>query len=174
MKGKGRIVNYAVNQKSISLRIEMAGQPATVEELGQYKGKTKTLRLDAFELIGKIDSITLHKTIGLLIHVARFDSVSRRLFTLLDKNSLTIEVSNPEQDKLLYFLDTVAKSRNRKREDLLFELSSFTTHDGSREKTVPGKRSVFDLSGARLRVVLGKLSRLLSEKEPSCLIPSRA
>jgi hypothetical protein len=126
MKGKGRIVSYGVNQKSISLRLEMAGQPATVDELEQYKGKTKTLRLDAFQLVGKIESITLRKTVGLLVHAARFDSVSRRLFSLLDKDALTIEVSTAEQDKLLYFLDTTARARNRKRDDLLFELSSFT------------------------------------------------
>jgi hypothetical protein len=174
MKGRGRIVSYAVNQKSISLRIEMAGQPATVEELEQYKGKTKTLRLDAFELIGKIESITLRKTVGLLIHAARFDSVSRRLFTLLDKDALSIELSTPEQDKLFYFLDTVARARNGKREDLLFELSSFTKNDGAGEKTIAGKRSVFDLSGAQLRVVLAKLSHLVGREEPSCSTPSRA
>ncbi|MGD0237602.1 MAG: hypothetical protein ABSC55_24120 [Syntrophorhabdales bacterium] len=173
MKGKGRIVSYAVNQKSISLRIEMAGQPVAVEELEQYKGKTKTLRLDAFQLVGKIESITLRKTVGLLVHAARFDSVSRRLFTLLDKDALNIEVSTPEQDKLLYFLDTAARARNRKREDLLFELSSFRKNDGSGEKTIPGKRSVFDLSAAQLRVVLGKLSHLVGRKEPSCSMPSR-
>jgi len=168
MKGNGRITSYAVNQKSISLRIEMAGQ-STVEELGEYKGKTKTLRFDVFELIGKIDSITLHKTVGILVHVARFDSVSRRLFGLLDKESLTIEVSTPEQDKLLYFLDTVARARNRKREDLLFELSSFRKNHGNGERIIAGKRSVFDLSAAQLRVVLAKLSHLIGQ----CSIPSR-
>jgi hypothetical protein len=167
-------VSYAVNQKSISLRIEMAGQATTVEELERYKGKTKTLRLDAFQLVGKIESITLRKTVGLLVHTARFDSVSRRLFTLLDKDALAIEVSTPEQDKLLYFLDTAARARNRKQGDLLFELSSFRKNDGSGEKTIPGKRSVFDLSGALLRVVLGKLSHLVGREEPSCSTPSRA
>ena len=174
MKGTGRIVSYAVNQKNISLRIEMTGQLTTVEELEQYKGKSKTLRLDVFELVGKIDSITLSKMVGLLVHAARFDSVSRRLFALLDKDSLTIEVTTSEQDKLLYFLDTVAKARNRKREDLLFELSSFTKNDGNREKIIPGKRSVFDLSEAQLRVVLAKLSHLVSHKEDACSIPSKA
>jgi len=173
MKGTGRIVSYAVNQKNISLRIEMTGQPATVDELEQYKGKSKTLRLDVFELVGKIDSITLSKTVGLLVHAARFDSVSRRLFALLDKGSLTIEVTTSEQDKLLYFLDTVAKARNRKKEDLLFDLSSFTKNNGSGEKTIPGKRSVFDLSEAQLRVVLGKLSHLVGQEEPSCSTPSK-
>jgi len=172
MKGNGRIMSYAVNQKSISLRIEIAGQAATVE-LEQYKGKTKTLRFDAFELIGKIDSITLRKTVGVLVHLARFESVSRRLFALLDKDALTIEVSTPEQDKLLYFLDTVARARNRRREELLFELSSFTKNDGNGEKTISGKRSVFDLSEAQLRVVLAKLSHLVGQKEPSCSAPSK-
>jgi hypothetical protein len=173
MKGRGRIASYAVNQKNISLRIEMAGQPATVEELEHYKGKTKTLRLDAFQLVGKIESITLRKTVGLLIHAARFDSISRRLFTLLDKDSLNIEVSTAEQDKLLYFLDTAVKTRNRKPEDLLFELSSFTRTEPNGPRTIPGKRSVFDLSGAQLRVVLGKLSHLVAHEEPSCSTPSR-
>ncbi|MGD0233352.1 MAG: hypothetical protein ABSC55_02325, partial [Syntrophorhabdales bacterium] len=71
-------------------------------------------------------------------------------------------------------LDTVARARNGKREDLLFELSSFTKNDGAGEKTIAGKRSVFDLSGAQLRVVLAKLSHLVGREEPSCSTPSRA
>ena len=173
MKERGRIVSYAVNQKNISLRIEMAGQPAILEELERYKGKTKTLRLDGFFLVGSIASITLGKNLAVLVHAARFDSISRRLFSLIEKEPLTIEVSTAEQDKLLYFLDRVAKRRNLKPEDLLFELSSFARKAGTGEKTIPGKRSVFDLSEARLQVVLDKLSHLMTQQEPVCSTPSR-
>ena len=173
MKERGRIVSYAVNQKHISLRIEMSGPAAVVEELERYKGRTKTLRIDAFPLVGRIASITLGKNLAVLVHAARFDFISRRLFSLIEKDPLTIEVSTAEQDKLLYFLDTVAKKCNLKPEDLLFELSSFTRKDGSGKKIIPGKRTVFDLSEAQIHVVLDKLSHLMALQESSCSAPSR-
>jgi len=79
----------------------------------------------------------------------------------MEKEPLIIEVSTPEQDKLFYFLETVAKKRNRKAGDLLFELSSFKKRDGKGpEQTIPGKTSVFDLSEAQSNVVFDKISRL--------------
>ncbi len=161
MKGSGRIAGYAVNRKTISVRIEMSGAMAHLDELEQYKGKTKTIRLDAFHLVGKIESITISRNVGFLMHAARLDFINRRLFRLMEKEPLTIEVSTPQQDKLLYFLETAAKKRNRKAGDLLFELSSFKKKDGDGpEKTIPGKRSVFDLSEAQSNVVFDKIRRL--------------
>ena len=161
MKGTGRIVGYAVNRKTISVRIELSGAMALLDELEQYKGKTKTIRLDAFQLVGKIESITISRNVGFLMHTARLDFINRRLFRLMEKESLAIEVSTTQQDKLLYFLDTVARKRSRKPEDLLFELTSFKKRDGNGpDKTIPGKRSVFDLSEAQSNVVFDKISRL--------------
>jgi hypothetical protein len=80
---------------------------------------------------------------------------------LMEKESLAIEMSTTQQDKLLYFLDTVARKQSRTAEDLLFDLSSFTKRDGNGpQKTIPGKRSVFDLSETQSAVVLNKISRL--------------
>lgn len=171
MKGSGRIVGYAVNRKTISVRIEMA--TSVIDELERYKGKQKTIRLDAFQVVGKIESITISKKVGFLVHTARLDFISRRLFRLIEKKSLVIEVTTASQDKLLYFLDTVAKKRCQKPEDLLFELSSFKKRDGNGpEKTIPGKRSVFDLSEAQLKVVLDKIGKLsATPRDVSCSIP---
>ena len=161
MKASGRIVGYAVNRKTISVKIEMAGAAPIIDELDQYKGKMKTIRLDTFQLVGKIESITISRNVGFLIHTARLDFINRRLFRLMEKEPLAIEVSTTQQDKLLYFLDTIARKRNRKAEDLLFELSSFKKKDGSGpEKIIPGKRSIFDLSEAQSNVVFDKMSRL--------------
>jgi hypothetical protein len=161
LKGSGRIVGYAVNRKTISVRIELSGAMALLDELEQYKGKTKTIRLDAFQLVGKIESITISRNVGFLMHTARLDFINRRLFRLLERESLLVEVSTAHQDKLLYFLDTTARKRNRKPEDLLFELTSFKKSDGDGpEQTIPGKRSVFDLSEAQSNVVFDKMSRL--------------
>jgi hypothetical protein len=169
VKGSGRIVGYAVNRKTISVRIEMTS--SAVDELERYKGKRKTIRLDAFQVVGKIESITISKNMGFLVHTARLDFISRRLFRLMEKKSLVIEVSTASQDKLLYFLDTVAKRRDQKPEDLLFELSSFKKRDGiGPEKTIPGKRSVFDLSEAQSKVVLDKIGKLSATlQDASCL-----
>jgi hypothetical protein len=161
VKGSGRIVGYAVNRKTISVRIELSGAMAVLDELEQYKGKTKTIRLDAFQLIGKIESITISRTVGFLMHAARLDFINRRLFRLMEKEPLVIEVSTAQQDKLLYFLETAAKKRNKKATDLLFELSSFKKRDGNGpEQTIPGKRSVLDLSEAQSSVVFDKINRL--------------
>jgi len=55
----------------------------------------------------------------------------------------------------------VAKKRDQRPGDLLFELSSFNkTGANGTGKTIPGKRSVFDLSEAQSNVVLNKISRL--------------
>jgi hypothetical protein len=161
VKGSGRIVGYAVNRKTISVRIELSGAMAFLDELERYKGKTKTIRLDVFHVVGKIESITISKNVGFLMHLPRLDFINRRLFRLMEKEPLIIEVSTPEQDKLFYFLETVAKKRNRKAGDLLFELSSFKKRDGKGpEQTIPGKTSVFDLSEAQSNVVFDKISRL--------------
>ena len=159
MKGSGRIVGYTVNRKTISLTIEMSGM-ASLDELDQYKGKHKTFRFDTFQVVGKIESITLGKNVGFLVHTARLDFIHRRLFRLMEKESCAVEVSTTLQDKLLYFLDTIARKLNRKAEDLLFELSSFKKKENGREKTIPGKRSVFDLSEAQSKVVFDKMGRL--------------
>ena len=165
MKGSGRIVGYAVNRKTISVKIEMSGAAPIIDELDRHKGKMKTIRLDAFQLVGKIESITISRNVGLLIHAARLDFINRRLFRLMEKESLAIEVSTTQQDKLLYFLDTIARKRNRKPEDLLFELTSFEKRDGNGpDKTILGKRSVFDLSEAQSNVVFDKISRLSATK----------
>ncbi len=161
MKGSGRIVGYTVNRKTISVKIEMSGSAPIIDELERYKGKQKTIRLDTFQLVGKIESITINRNVGFLMHAARLDFINRRLFRLMEKEPLTIEVSTPEQDKLLYFLETAAKKRNRKAGDLLFELSSFKKRDGKGlEQTIPGKNSVFDLSEAQSNVVFDKINRL--------------
>jgi hypothetical protein len=161
VKGSGRIVGYAVNRKTISVKIEMSGSAPIIDELERYKGKQKTIRLDAFQLVGKIESITISRTVAFLMHAARLDFINRRLFRLMEKEPLTIEVSTAQQDKLLYFLEAAAKKRNRKAADLLFELSSFKKRDGKGpEQTIPGKSSVFDLSEAQSNVVFDKISRL--------------
>jgi hypothetical protein len=161
VKVSGRIVGYGVNRKTISVKIEMPGPTTIIDELERCKGKQKTIRLDAFQLVGRIESITISKNVGFLIHTARLDFISRRLFRLMEKQPLTVEVSTTQQDKLLYFLDTIAQQRNRKADDLLFELTSFRKRDGNGlGKTIPGKRSVFDLSEAQLNIVFDRISRL--------------
>jgi len=110
MKGSGRIISYAVNRKTISLRIEMSGTAPIIDELELYKGKQKTIRLDAFQVVGKIESITISRNVGFLVHTARLDFIHHRLFRLMEKESLAIEVSTTHQDKLLYFLATIASS----------------------------------------------------------------
>ncbi len=165
MKGNGRITGYAVNKKTISVQVELSGAMAVVDELERCKGKMKTIRLDAFQVVGKIESITIRRNVGFLIHAARFDFINRRLFRLMEKEPLTIRVSTTQQDKLLYLLDTIAKKRSQKPDDLLFELSSFKKKDGDGpEKTIPGKRSVFDLSEAQSNVVFDKIRRLSAAK----------
>ncbi len=140
VKGSGRIVGYAVNRKTISVKIEMSGATPIIDELERYKGKQKTIRLDTFQLVGKIESITISRNVGFLMHAARLDFINRRLFRLMEKEPLTIEVSTTQQDKLLYFLETIARKRNRKPEDLLFELSSFKKRDGNGpEQDNPGQ-----------------------------------
>jgi hypothetical protein len=135
MKGNGRITGYTVNKK--------------------------TIKFDTFQLAGKIGSITIRRNLGFLIHTAKIDFINRRLFHLMEKDPLTIRVSTIQQDKLLYLLDTIAGKRSQKPEDLLFELTSFTKKDGDGpEKTIPGKKSVFDLSDAQLIVVFDKIKRL--------------
>ncbi len=160
MRGTGRIVGYSVNRKHVSIKIELSQTTAVIDELERYKGKTKSIRLDTFQVVGKIESITISKSVGFLVHVARLDFINRRLFGLMEKDPLSIEVSTTEQDKLLYFLDTAAKRRNQKAADLLFELSSFKKRDGNGERIIPGKRSVFELSEPQLNVVFDKISHL--------------
>ena len=161
MKGNGKIAGYAVNKKTISVQVELSGATAVVDELERCKGKMKTIRLDTFRVVGKIESITIRRSVGFLIHTARLDFINRRLFRLMEKEPLAIQVSTPQQDKLLYLLDTAAGKRGQKPEDLLFELTSFKKKDGDGpEKTIPGKRSVFDLSEAQSSVVLDKIRRL--------------
>lgn len=161
MKGSGRIVGYGVNRKTISVRIELSPATSVIDELERYKGRQKTIRLDTFQVVGKIESITINKNLGFLVHTARLDFIHRRLFQLMEKESFAIEVSTASQDKLFYFLDTVARKRDQKPEDLLFELSSFNKRDANGPgKMIPGKRSVFDLSEAQVKVVFNKISRL--------------
>ncbi len=161
MKGNGRITGYAVNKKTISVQIEVPRAMAVVDELERYKGRMKTIRLDTFQVVGKIESITIRRSVGFLIHTARLNFINRRLFHLMEKEPLAIKVSTTQQDKLLYLLDTIAGKRSEKPEDLLFELTSFTKKDGDGpEKTIPGKRSVFDLSDAQSIVVFDKIKRL--------------
>ena len=164
MKGTGKIAGYTVNRKTISVQIELSGAMA-VDELERYKGKTKTMRLDTFQVVGKIESITIRRNVGFLVHTARLDFINRRLFRLAEKEPLAVEVSTTQQDKLLYFLDTIARKRSHKPEELLFELSSFKKKGGDGpEKLIPGKRSVFDLSEAQSNVVFDKIRRLSATK----------
>ena len=141
MKGNGRITGYAVNKKTISVQVELSGAMAVVDELERCKGKMKTIRLDTFQMVGKIESITIRRNVGFLIHTARFDFINRRLFRLMEKEPLTVKVSTTQQDKLLYLLDTIARKRSQKPDDLLFELLLFqekrrrrTGKDNSRQK----------------------------------------
>jgi hypothetical protein len=164
VKGRGRIVGYGVNRKTISIRIDLVDSASVTEELERCKGRQKTIRLDTFQIVGKIESITISKNVGLLVHTARLDFIHRRLFRMMEKESVGIEISTAHQDKLLYFLDTVAKKRDQRPGDLLFELSSFNKTDtNGTGKTIPGKRSVFDLSEAQSNVVLNKISRLSAD-----------
>jgi hypothetical protein len=161
MKGNGKIAGYGVNRKTISIQIEVPRAMAVVDELERYKGKMKTIKLDSFQVVGKIESITIRRSVGFLVHTRKLDFINRRLFHLMEKEPLSIQVSTPQQDKLLYLLDTIATKGSQKPEDLLFELTSFKKKDeDGPEKTIPGKRSVFDLSEAQSSVVFDKIRRL--------------
>ena len=115
MKGNGRITGYAVNKKTISVQIELSGASTVVDELERYKGKMKTIKLDAFQVVGKIESITIRRSVGFLIHTKKLDFINRRLFHLMEKEPLAIQVSTAQQDKLLYLLDTIAGKEVRSR-----------------------------------------------------------
>ena len=97
MKGNGRITGYTVNKKTISVQVELSGAMAVVDELERCKGKMKTIRLDTFQVVGKIKSITIRRSVGFLIHAARLDFINRRLFRLMEKEPLAIQVSTPSR-----------------------------------------------------------------------------
>ena len=128
------------------MQVELSGAVTVVDELERYKGRMKTIRLDTFQVVGKIESITIRRNVGFLIHAARLDFINRRLFRLMEKEPMTIKVSTPQQDKLLYLLDTIAKKRSQKTGRPPVRAVFFQKEDGDGpEKTIPGKRSVFIL-----------------------------
>ena len=121
MRTTGRVASFTVNKKHISVRVEI---PTTegVEELRKYKGKTKTVSLEGFKIHAAIDSLALGKNLSFLLHAPKRSFVARKLFLLMEKETMDIVVSTDFEDKLLYFLDTVAAKRTVNAADLLYEL----------------------------------------------------
>ena len=159
MRTAGRVASFTVNKERISVRVEI---PTTegVEELRKYKGKTKTVSLDGFKIHAAIDSLALGKNLSFLLHAPKKSFIAHKLFLLMERQTVNIVVSTDFEDKLLYFLDTVAERRKVNVSELLYKLSSFR---GEGDRIVPGKRSVFDLSDSQGRVIMEKLSGLLQE-----------
>ena len=159
MRTTGRVASFTVNKKHISVRVEI---PTTegVEELRKYKGKTKTVSLEGFNIHAAIDSLAPGRNLSFLLHAPKKSFIASKLFLLMERQTVDIVVSTDFEDKLLYFLDTVAAKRAVNAADLLYELSSFKREG---DRIVPGKRSVFDLSESQGRVIMDKLSGLLQE-----------
>ena len=129
MRTTGWVASFTVNKKHISVRVEI---PTTeeVEELRKYKGKTKTVSLDGFKIHAAIDSLALGKNLSFLLHAPKKSFIARKPFLLMEKETMDIVVSTDFEDKLLYFLDTVAVKRKVNASELLYELSSFNEGRG--------------------------------------------
>lgn len=158
MKLDGRIAGYSVNRKHISVRIELLGDvsPLTVQELQGYKGEMKTLRLDTLQLVGEIASISLSNATGFLIHAEKYEYINKGLFTIMNKDTVRVHVSDKVEDKILLFLNEAARLTSKNRAQLLCEITSF--------KNIKGKKTVFHLSNEQKKVVLDKLNKIIHAK----------
>ena len=133
-----------------------------IRELQGYKDKIKTIQLDSLQLGGEINSILIKNTIGFLIHTGKYEYVSKKLFNLVDNETLNIFISNDLEDKIIYFLDVVCKDTGESRSDLLYRLTSFKKKS---DVVVPGRKSIFDLSDAHKKVLLDKLSKIIKNRK---------
>jgi hypothetical protein len=158
MRATGRTVSYAVNRKCISARVEIFGTEC-VGDLRKYKARTRTASLDGFRICAPIESLTIGRNVSFLLRAPRKGFIGSWFFLLAGKESLSVAVCPDFEDKLFSFLCTVAAKRNVLASELLYELSSFTKGDAG----VPGKKSVFDLSESRGRVIVGKRACILKE-----------
>jgi len=160
MRARGRVVNYSVNAKYISIKVDLGkSSEELIDELRSYKEKKKLIRLDWLQIVGEINSILIRNTLGFMIHTGRVDFIARKLFPLVEKEFLDVAISDELEDKISYFLDVASKGSDEKRPDLFYKITSFQKNG----KLVPGKKSVFDLSAAQKKVVLDKLNKLVND-----------
>ncbi len=132
-----------------------------IRELQSHKDSIKTIQLDSLQLSGEINSILIKNTIGFLIHTAKYEYISRKLFNLVDNDTVNIFISNDLEDKIIYFLDVVCKETGESRSDLLYRITLFKKKS---DQVVPGRKSIFDLSDSHKKVLLDKLSKIIKQR----------
>lgn len=156
-----KITSYSVLHDGISVQLLCNGKTSEEpKDIAAVKGVSQRIRIGDIDIAGVVKSVSLRKGVYILLRLTRSRYVVKRLFELMEEDSVQVVVHSERERTLLCLLDQTAKSHQRQVEDLLYELTTFTGKNGKR---VEGRRSIYDISARFQDVVIKKLQKILGE-----------
>lgn len=160
------IVDLTVTkEKTVSLRVRLTGSDITsaLQELREVKGISQRYSIVEAEnsspplyFDGKIHSINIVQGARLVFHAPYHAALILKAVSMFGQPAYLRFQSQIEHD-VSELLHRAAIRENVDKRDILYRLTTFTKDGAVRE----GKRSVYDVSEAQLKVVLDKLRKIV-------------
>lgn len=175
---KIKIRSFCILKNNISISVSTEdSRKSVVEELKKLQGRKwkYTIETDdtdnntnrntkkSIYINAKIQSLSLSRAISFTFHTPIQRFIIFRLLDMKDaSNGVTIKFISPTESTLQDLVDKVAKKYGIKKEDAIQRVTTFRSKEPS-GNSIPGKRSIFELSDRHKEVAVDKLQRMLKE-----------
>ncbi len=173
MRIRARLLRFSVFQEGdISVHfgsLQSGNGHDLLSSLKQIKGEKRKIVLGDFFIYGAIKSISVSKNTSIVVRVAKTSSnkyVAIRLAELVyskdsDGKDLFLLLDSRQEEHLRHLLEKASTLLGESSEDIMLRLSTYQ-YEG---KTIPGEKSVYQLSRRRQEVVISKLKEEMRGRE---------
>jgi hypothetical protein len=173
MRIKARLLRFSVFQEGdISVHfgsLQSGNGHDLLSSLKEIKGEKRKIALGDFFIYGAIKSISVSKNTSIVVRVAKTSSnkyvVTRLAELVYSKDSggkdLFLLLDSRQEEELRHLLEKASTLLAESSEDIMVRLSTYR-YEG---RTIPGERSVYQLSQRRQEVVISRLKEEIKGKE---------
>jgi len=173
MRIRARLLRFSVfREGDISVQfgsLQSGNGHDLLSSLKEIKGEKRKIALGDFFIYGAIKSISVSKNTSIIVRVAKTSSnkyVLTRLAELVYSGDpggkdLSLLLDSRQEEELRHLLEKASMLLGESIENIMVRLSAYR-YEG---KTIPGEKSIYQLSQRRQEVVISKLKEEINGKE---------
>lgn len=167
MKFEIQLLSFSVylnGKMSIKLKANEGGLSGDIRDgLREIKDITKRITINEMSVFGVVKSINFSSGENLLLHVQIDKYAVNRLSELLRYSggqniTVTVTILSDLEESINRMLNKLSSLRNKEKESLLYELSSFINNKGDQ---IDGINSIYQVNRKRQIVIESKLKEAL-------------
>jgi len=175
---KIKIRSFCILKNNISISVSTEDRrKSVVEELKKLQGKEWKYTIEAnntddntngntkksIYINAKIQSLGLSRVVSFTFHTPIQRFVVFRLLDMKDAgDGVNIKFISTTESTLQDLMEKVAKKYGIKKEEAIRRVTTFRSKENA-GKSIPGKRSIFELSDRHKEVAVDKLQKMLKE-----------